>query len=183
MITAKKPATRKQPTQAELRQAEWRAQRFLRTLAVIAAIPVGLYTAWVSYCHGVHVVLAAGENAITAHLFFFSVEGMMMVSAVAIVSKHAGQIAYLSFSLGIAATLAVNILAANPTVVARAIAVWPAITLILTLKMLLALTIPHAPKRATPKKSATVVKKAVTVPQPKPITTRKRNPEPILTTA
>jgi Protein of unknown function (DUF2637) len=76
-----------------------------------------------------------------AWLLPFSVDGMLVVASVAMVDdKRSGRrvrsMARIAFAAGVAASIAANIAAAQPTWGARIVAAWPALALLLVVEML-----------------------------------------------
>src|SRR5215207_2282241 len=86
---------------------------------VSAAVVAGI-AAWSSYSHMVHVALRFGERPEVAYVLPFSVDGMLVVSATAMVDdKRSGRrvrpAARVAFTAGVLASIAANIAAAEPT--------------------------------------------------------------------
>ena len=105
-----------------------------------AAVVAGI-AAWSSYSHMVHVALRFGERPEVAWLLPFSVDGMLVVASVAMVddkrsSRRVRPMARVAFAAGVAASIAANIAAAEPTWGARVVAAWPALALLLVVEML-----------------------------------------------
>jgi Protein of unknown function (DUF2637) len=105
-----------------------------------AAVVAGI-AAWSSYSHMVHVALRFGERPEVAWLLPFSVDGMLVVASVAMVDdKRSGRrvrpMARIAFAAGVAASIAANIAAAQPTWGARVVAAWPALALLLVVELL-----------------------------------------------
>lgn len=90
--------------------------------------------AWQSYWHTVEVASANGE-ASSAYLMAFSTDGLMIAAARVLMnakSRGAKAAAGIAFGLGVVATFAVNLLAANPNPAAIFMAVWPAVAMTAT---------------------------------------------------
>jgi hypothetical protein len=107
---------------------------------VSAAVVAGI-AAWSSYSHMVHVALRFGERPEVAYVLPFSVDGMLVVSATAMMDdKRSGRrvrpAARVAFAAGVLASIAANIAAAEPTSGARIVAAWPALALLLVVEML-----------------------------------------------
>jgi len=105
-----------------------------------AAVVAGI-AAWSSYSHMVHVALRFGERPEVAWLLPFSVDGMLVVASVAMVDdkrsvRRVRPMARVAFAAGMAASIAANIAAAQPTWGARVVAAWPALALLLVVEML-----------------------------------------------
>lgn len=99
------------------------------------ALGVFAVAAYQSYWHQVEVALKAGETAVSSHMMPISVDGMMIVAAryVTHAKTRTGRvIAFMAFGIGVVATLAANLMAANPTMFSRAVAVAPAVAMVST---------------------------------------------------
>jgi hypothetical protein len=112
--------------------------RFARNTG--AAVVAGI-AGWVSYWHQVEVALIAGERAESAHLIPLSVDGLLVVTSICMVdARQQGRrphwVVRVGFAVGIAASIGANIAAANPTVLSRAVAGWPALALLLVVEAL-----------------------------------------------
>jgi hypothetical protein len=90
-----------------------------------------------SYTHMRHLALQYGQEPLIATLLPLSVDGLVVVAAVAIGDgrKYTWS-AWLSFWVGISASVVANVLAARPDPIARAISAWPAIALLLVVEVL-----------------------------------------------
>ncbi len=102
-----------------------------------AAVVFGV-AAWQSYWHTVEVATRYGEHN-TAYLLPLSIDGLMVVAAryVSNARTRRGRIlATGSFTVGVSAMLASNYLAADANPFSRAVAVWPALAMVLTAAML-----------------------------------------------
>lgn len=90
---------------------------------------------YVSYWHIRHVCLTNGYDEVSASLTPLSVDGLVIVSA-RYISKAKTMLgkacAMFGFVLGVAATLAGNLLSALPTVIGYGVATWPAIAVVAT---------------------------------------------------
>lgn len=102
-----------------------------------AAVVFGV-AAWQSYWHTVEVATRYGEHD-TAYLLPLSIDGLMVVAAryVSNARTRIGRIlATGSFTVGVSAMLASNYLAADENPFSRAVAVWPALAMVLVAAML-----------------------------------------------
>jgi hypothetical protein len=122
------------------------APRWARHLAVAAVILVGLVAAIASYSHMHQLARHAGEGW-RAVLLPLSVDGMLVAaSLVLLVRRRAGQpggvLPWFALVLGLAASLAANIAAAEPTLVGRLVAGWPPVAFGLAYELLLGLMRP-----------------------------------------
>lgn len=114
------------------------ATRIARNVSTAA---VATIAAWSSWSHMVHVALRFGERPEVAYVLPISVDGMLIVASTAMVDdQRAGRdvrwSARIAFGAGVAASVAANIAAAQPTLGARIVAAWPALALLLVVEML-----------------------------------------------
>lgn len=94
--------------------------------------------AWQSYWHTVEVSTRYGEGS-SAYIMAFSIDGLMTVAAGYVShakTKLGGGLAFAAFGLGVVAMLGMNYLAADPNPLSRAVAVYPALAMVLTGAML-----------------------------------------------
>jgi hypothetical protein len=78
-----------------------------------------------------------GERPEVAYVLPLSVDGMLIVASAAMVEdRRAGRPVRLTFLAGVTASVAANIATAHPSLGARVVAAWPAITLLLVVEML-----------------------------------------------
>ncbi len=113
----------------------------VRRTTVGAVLLVAAVAAVVSYAHMQHVAHRAGE-AWRSFLLPLSVDGLMVAASMtALTRRRAGQpvgaLAWLALLLGITASVAANVAAAEPTLVGRAVASWPPLALGLSFELLL----------------------------------------------
>ena len=110
--------------------------RIIRNTA--AGIVAGI-AGYASYWHQVHVALVAGERVELAHILPGSVDGLLAVSSIAMVDARAeGRKAswkvIVGFWAGIAASVGANVMSAQPTLLGRIVAAWPAVALLLVVE-------------------------------------------------
>jgi hypothetical protein len=115
--------------------------RGTRVTSTLGAAAVAGIAAWASWTHMVHVALRFGERAEVAYVLPLSVDGLLVVASAAMVDdKTAGRrprtSAKVAFIAGVAASIAANITAAQPSVGARAVAAWPAVALLLVVELM-----------------------------------------------
>lgn len=111
--------------------------RYARTTS--AAVVAGV-AAVASYSHMRDLAAEHGQGTLLANLLPVSVDGLLVVaSAVTADDRHAGRqvrlSARVSFVVGVAASIVANVLAAQPSTVARVISAWPALALLLVVEM------------------------------------------------
>jgi len=112
-----------------------RPARYLGTAAVASI------AALASYGHQRDLALAHGESHLIASLLPVSVDGMMAVAAVVMLDdrragRHTTGWAWVGFFAGVLASLAANISHADPDLIARAVAAWPVVALVITVELL-----------------------------------------------
>jgi hypothetical protein len=107
----------------------WTSRLGAGAVAAIAAVA--------SYSHMRHLALACGQEDLIATLLPLSVDGLVMVGAVAIGDgrRHTWS-AWLAFWVGVAASIAANVLAARPDPISRVVSAWPAIALLLVVEVI-----------------------------------------------
>jgi len=112
--------------------------RFTRNAS--AAVVAGI-AGYASYWHQVDVAIRAGEHAPLPHVIPLSVDGMLIVASIVMVDdrqqgRRPRMSARIGFGLGILASVSANVAAAQPTMLGRTVAAWPAIALLLVVEML-----------------------------------------------
>lgn len=129
--------------------------RFRRTTLAAVAL-VAAVAAAVSYAHMRELAYAAGEDW-RSWLVPLSVDGLLVAAAMSmLVARRAGRapsrLAWASLSLGIGASLAANVAAAEPTLAGRLVAAWPPVALALAFELLMqqGLVADHASAKRAP---------------------------------
>lgn len=114
--------------------------RWVRVVQVAGVVVVAMVAAVISYTHMRHLALDAGEGW-RADILPLSVDGMMVVASMnALERRRAGQKAWLAWAglmLGLGASFAANVAAAQPTLQGRLVAAWPPVALLVALELLL----------------------------------------------
>ncbi|MFY1688141.1 DUF2637 domain-containing protein [Plantactinospora sp. WMMB782] len=129
-MAPRRPPTRWQKFRRWLRSE--RGKAFTHQSPALLVAGVALY---VSYWHIRHVLLEHGYDQVSAAITPLSVDGLVIVAARYITRARtplAKAFAMAGFGAGVLATLAGNVLAAEPTTVGYAVAVWPAVAVVLT---------------------------------------------------
>jgi hypothetical protein len=103
---------------------------------------VALVAAAASYEHQRHLAAAAGEGALS-WVLPVSVDGMMLATSRSILRRRRAAIrvpaiSWLGFTLGLVASVAANVAAAEPTWVGRLLAAWPPLALFIAYETLAA---------------------------------------------
>src|SRR4051794_25105781 len=108
-----------------------------RVASLAGAIVVAAIAALASYSHMRAVALRYGQPELIADLLPLSVDGMMAVATVALGDGRRNRwSAWLAFWTGVAASVLANVLAAEPSAVARCISAWPAIAFVLVVEVI-----------------------------------------------
>jgi hypothetical protein len=116
--------------------ASAKGQQLSHRMPALVVFGVAAYN---SYWHIVDVTLRYSHAQVESHIMPLSVDGMMLVAARYITHARTRLGRYASvffFALGTFATLSANVMAADPNLAARLIAVWPAVALVGTAIML-----------------------------------------------
>jgi hypothetical protein len=118
----------------------------VRWCTTAAVVVVALVAAVVSYEHLRHVATVAGEGW-RAWLLPLSADGLLVAASMVMLTRRrqgrpAGALAWGSLLLGIAASVAANVASAEATVVARLVAAWSPVALLLAVELLLQLLHP-----------------------------------------
>ncbi|MEW2477791.1 DUF2637 domain-containing protein [Micromonospora gifhornensis] len=110
------------------------ARRFSSLAGTVA---VTVIAAVASYDHMRTVALDAGQSPFLAALLPLSVDGMILVATLALGDgRRSRWSAWLAFLVGVAASVAANVMAAEDDAVSRAVSAWPAVALLLTVEVL-----------------------------------------------
>lgn len=147
---------RKRPVSVVKREARTRA--IMRWVAIIAGTPVLIIAMIQSYCHISTLAMINGQSATLGHMTPISIDGLMIVAAVAIIAQRRAPIPLISFGVGALLTLGANALSIHPVSVwwiALILAATPAVALLASAEMLLRLCLPQPAKRRTTRKPAT----------------------------
>ncbi|MGV9762501.1 DUF2637 domain-containing protein [Micromonospora sp. NBRC 110037] len=101
------------------------------TIAVTVVAAVG------SYDHMRTLALEAGQTPLLATILPLSVDGLILVGTLALGDgRRSRWSAWLAFLVGVAASLAANVIVADPDPVSRVVSAWPAVALLLTVEVL-----------------------------------------------
>jgi hypothetical protein len=103
-------------------------------------VVVALVAAAASYEHQRNLALVAGEGALSWALPV-SVDGMMLATSRSILRRRRAAIpvpviSWLGFALGLLASVAANVAAAEPTLIGRLLAAWPPLALFIAYETL-----------------------------------------------
>lgn len=121
-----------------------RARRFASLSGTAAVVIVA---AIASYDHMRELCLMAGQSGFIATLVPFSVDGLVLVGSLAMVDGRLSMFwARLAFVVGVLASLAANILAADPTWLSRAVYAWSPLALFIAVEVIASSTPARVPK-------------------------------------
>jgi hypothetical protein len=108
-----------------------------RAASLAGALIVATIAALASYSHMRDVALRYGQSELIAALLPVSVDGMMVVATVALGDGRRNRwSAWLAFWTGVVASVVANVLAAEPSLVARCISAWPAVAFLLVVEVI-----------------------------------------------
>lgn len=125
---------------AEMRQVgpadRWIGRAAVATVTVLAALAGA-----VSYSHMRQLAQQHGQAGWHAHAFPLSVDGLEIVASLVLLAGHRsgrrpGWLPWAALVLGAAGSLAANVATAGPGTVGRIIAGWPALALLIAVKLL-----------------------------------------------
>jgi hypothetical protein len=112
----------------------------IRRTTVASVLVVAGVAATASYAHMRSLGLRAGEGW-RADVLPLSVDGLLVAASLVIYVRrraglHAGWLPWLGLVLGVLASVAANIAAAEPTVLGRVVAAWPPLAFALSFELL-----------------------------------------------
>lgn len=111
--------------------------RLRRFASMGGALVVAAIAALASYQHMRAVALEYGQPEMIADLLPISVDGMMATATAALGDGRRNRwSAWLAFWTGVVASVLANVLAAEPSLVARCISAWPAIAFLLVVEVI-----------------------------------------------
>jgi Protein of unknown function (DUF2637) len=114
---------------------------WVRRVTTVAVLAVAVVAAVASYEHMRALAAVAGEGW-RSWLLPVSVDGLAVAASMTMLvrrraAQRAGALPWVALLLGLGASLAANVAAADPTVVGRLVAAWPPIGLLLSYELLL----------------------------------------------
>jgi Protein of unknown function (DUF2637) len=135
------PLTREEPVEVVDHDRQVDTPTSIRRTTTVAVVLVALVAAVASYEHMRALAGVAGEGW-RAWLLPISVDGLAVAACMTmLVRRRAGQPAgvlpWAALVLGLGASLAANVAAADPTVVGRLVAAWPPVGLLLSYELLM----------------------------------------------
>jgi hypothetical protein len=118
-----------------------RGDRAVCVLAGLAVATLGGISAAISYTHTVRLAELHGEDGWRAHTLPLSVDGLEVVASLVLLVEHRTRhregrwLPWLALAAGTIASLAANVLVAEPTAVGRTISAWPAVAFLVGIKL------------------------------------------------
>src|SRR5690606_6175207 len=119
------------------------SDRLIRAGAALVVVTLGAIAAVISYRHAYTLAVQHGETGTTAALVPVTADGLLLVAGLVMLDAArrgvpAPALARLALALGIVATIAANLAhGVAHGVVGALVAAWPAVTLILTVELLM----------------------------------------------
>jgi Protein of unknown function (DUF2637) len=114
-----------------------RGVRWRRLASLAGALLVAAIAALASYSHMRGLAVEYGQPAVIADLLPISVDGMMVVATIALGDGRRNRwSAWLAFWTGVTGSVIANVLAAEPSGVARCISAWPAVAFLLVVEVI-----------------------------------------------
>ncbi|MEV7006629.1 DUF2637 domain-containing protein [Streptosporangium sp. NPDC051022] len=119
-----------------------KADRIIRGTTTASVVVLALIAGAISYRHLHTLAIRHGESPWSAALLPLSVDGMVVCASMALLTesrrgKRGGLMPWTLLVLGSTASIAANIAVAEPSVIGRAVAAWPALALIGGMEMLM----------------------------------------------
>lgn len=117
--------------------------RAIRASTAAVVVGIGAIAAYVSYRHALDVARAHGEPGSTGRLVPLTIDGLVYVASMVLLdaARRRAPVPFLArpaLALGIGATVAVNVLhGIAHGLVGAVIAAWPAVTLVVTVELLM----------------------------------------------
>jgi len=127
--------------QAAPAQAAGGMDRVIRSLAGVTVAGLAGLAGAISYSHMRVLAEANGQAGWHAHAFPLSVDGVEIVASLVLLAdrrtgRRSGWLPWTALAIGTAASLAANVATAGPAPISRVIAGWPAIALLIAVKLL-----------------------------------------------
>lgn len=136
--------------QAQNEERANQARKAMRVLAAVGAGAVWFIDLYASYFHLTELAVRHGQSQSLAHMLPLSVDGLMLIAAVAVVALRGSWMPKLAFLAGAGATIAGNVLSVvGHDLIGYAIAGWVAVSLIGSAELLLRLWLPAPVRKAS----------------------------------
>jgi hypothetical protein len=130
------PASPPQTTPGSSETDKWISRAAVATVAGLAGMAGAI-----SYSHMRQLAAGHGQAGWHAHAFPLSVDGIEIVASLVLLDdpragRRSGWLPWAALAVGTAGSLAANVAAAVPGLVSRVIAGWPAVALLIAIKLL-----------------------------------------------
>src|SRR5215472_11980753 len=121
--------------------APGRADQWIRRTATITVAGLAGIAGALSYSHMRQLAEAHGNTGWHAHTLPLSVDGVEIVASLVLLAdrrtgRRSGWLPWAALLIGTAASLAANVATAQPSTISRIIAGWPALALLIAVKLL-----------------------------------------------
>ena len=154
------------PVPASQRADKWISRIATATVAGLAGIAGAI-----SYSHMRMLAAAHGDTGWHAHAFPLSVDGVEIVASLVLLAdrragRRSGWLPWAALTTGTAASLAANIATADTGSISRIIAGWPAVALLIAVKLLSSVLEHRNPRRSAVPTSVGQAPRRLAVPDP-----------------
>ncbi|MEW9532879.1 DUF2637 domain-containing protein [Microbispora sp. NPDC049125] len=136
-------------------------ERIILSTTIASVVALALIAGSISYRHLHLLALRHGESPWTAALLPLSVDGMVLCASMALLAdsrrgKRGGVLPWTLLVIGSLASVAANIAVAEPSIIGRAVAAWPAFAMIGGLEMAFRLVRQSVAQRLSPGESTAI---------------------------
>jgi hypothetical protein len=126
-----------------------RGDRWISRIAAATVAGLAGVAGALSYSHMRHLAQDHGQAGWHAHAFPLSVDGIEIVASLVLLAdrragRRSGWLPWTALAVGTVGSLAANIATANPDPISRIIAGWPAVALLIAIKLLSGILHQHA---------------------------------------
>jgi len=117
------------------------ADRWISRVATATVVGLAGIAGAISYSHMRELAQVHGQSGWHAHAFPLSVDGIEIVASLVLLAdrragRQSGWLPWVAFVIGTAGSLAANVATAGPGTISRLIAGWPALALLIAVKLL-----------------------------------------------
>ncbi|MBO3737988.1 DUF2637 domain-containing protein [Actinoplanes flavus] len=118
-----------------------RLDTMIRSMAGVAVVGLAGISGAISYSHMKHLAQLHGETGWRAHMFPLSVDGIDIVASLVLLAdkragRRSGWLPWTALVAGTAASLAANIAVGGSDWIGRAVSGWPALAMLVAVKLL-----------------------------------------------
>ncbi|GAA0462789.1 hypothetical protein Aca07nite_76530 [Actinoplanes capillaceus] len=146
-----------------------RLDTMIRSMAGVTVVGLAGISGAISYSHMKHLAQLHGETGWRAHMFPLSVDGIEIVASLVLLAdkragRRSGWLPWTALVAGTAASLAANIAVGGSDWIGRAVSGWPALAMLVAVKLLSGLLDHPLPRRDGQASSGAVPDNAVRAP-------------------